>query len=212
MKKKINIQKWERNEIFSFFSEISNPFYMLTFRQDVTNLVRTCRMHDRSFYYSMIYLATKAINSVEAFRYVIEKENVYLIEERIPSFTDLRQGSELFHIVTIPVNGTIDEFAASASMKSREQKSFINYDLQQENLIYYSCTPWMEITAVTNERDLMLPGAADETIPHITWGRYHSEGERIIMEISMEVNHRTIDGYHIGRFHNILSEEINALE
>ena len=211
MKQEVERKSWERDEIFSFFSRVSNPFYMLAFRQDVTKLVQSSREHNRSFYYSMIYLSTKALNSIDAFKYVIEGEKVYLLDERIPSFTDMKKGSELFHIVTLPAHGSLDDFVEAAREKSKEQRGFIEYGLEQENLIYYSCTPWMEITAVTNEHDLMRPGAADETIPRITWGKYHSEGSRIMIEVSMEVNHRVIDGFHIGQFHKKLGELIDIL-
>ena len=33
---------WPRREIFDFFSGISNPFYAVTFRQDVTALRNYC--------------------------------------------------------------------------------------------------------------------------------------------------------------------------
>ena len=35
--------RWERREAYTFFSQISNPFYMVTFRQDVTALRRFAR-------------------------------------------------------------------------------------------------------------------------------------------------------------------------
>ncbi len=69
MERKINQDAWPRKEIFDFFSGVSNPFYMVTFRQDVTELYRYVKRHGLSFYYSLIYLCTEAINEVEAFRY-----------------------------------------------------------------------------------------------------------------------------------------------
>ena len=39
--KEINMDLWGRKEIFDFFSTVSNPFYMVTFRLDVTELYRS---------------------------------------------------------------------------------------------------------------------------------------------------------------------------
>ena len=41
--RKIDIEHWERREIFRFFSPLSNPFYAVTFRLDVTELCRLCK-------------------------------------------------------------------------------------------------------------------------------------------------------------------------
>lgn len=79
-------------------------------------------------------------------------------------------------------------------------------------MIYFSCVPWIDITAVTNERDLAADGAKDESIPHITWGKYVPVGERMELGISIEVNHRLIDGLHIGKFAEELSRLIEELE
>lgn len=54
--------------------------------------------------------------------------------------------------------------------------------------------------APTNERDLSAPDARDDSVPHIAWGKYTEEGGRLTLGISIEVNHRLIDGLHIGRF------------
>lgn len=55
-------------------------------------------------------------------------------------------------------------------------------------------------TPPTNERDLSAPDARDDSVPHIAWGKYTEEGGRLTLGISIEVNHRLIDGLHIGRF------------
>ncbi len=212
MDEKIDINTWQRKELFDFFGQVSNPFYMITFRQDVTNLYRYVKKNGLSFYYTLIYLCTEAVNHVAAFQYVIRGEDVYRLNRRMPSFTDLKEGSEAFHIVTLPCEGSISDFCAKAKEQSAVQTCFIDESTETDNLIYFSCVPWIDITAVTNERDLAAEGAKDESIPHITWGKYVPVGERMELGISIEVNHRLIDGLHIGRFAEELSRLIEELE
>ena len=64
----------------------------------------------------------------------------------------------------------------------------------------------MDVTSVTNARNFAAQGAAEDSVPHIAWG------ERLELGISVEVNHRLIDGVHIGRFAEKLTERINGLE
>ena len=84
---KVDRTHWERAELFEFFSAVSHPFYSVTFRVDVTNLYRYVKERHLSFYYAMGYLVTDAVNSVKNFRYAIRDGEVWLLDERIPSFT-----------------------------------------------------------------------------------------------------------------------------
>ena len=69
----------------------------------------------------------------------------------------------------------------------------INHTAESDALIYFSCLPWVSLTALTNERDF----DADDAIPRIAWGKYHREGEREVLGLALEVNHRLIDWLHI---------------
>ena len=165
---KVDRTHWERAELFEFFSAVSHPFYSVTFRVDVTNLYRYVKERHLSFYYAMGYLVTDAVNSVKNFRYAIRDGEVWLLDERIPSLTDLKPGSEQFHIVTLPKVGGIAEFCASAQARSAAQKTLLDQDEENDNLIYISCTPWYDLTGCTTERDF----DRDDNIPRITWGKY----------------------------------------
>ena len=65
----------------------------------------------------------------------------------------------------------------------------------------------MELTSLTNERDF----DPDDAIPRIAWGRYVPRDGRLMLGMSMEVNHRFIDGLHIGRFAQALESAISKL-
>ena len=120
---------------------------------------------------------------------------------------NLKPGSEQFHIVTLPKVGGIAEFCASAQTRSAAQKTLLDQDEENDNLIYISCTPWFDLTGCTNERDF----DRDDNIPRITWGRYGEENGRKKLGMSVEVNHRFIDGLHLGKFYEKLQADIDAL-
>lgn len=206
MPQKINPDTWPRRELFDFFSGVSNPFYSVTFRLDATRLYEFAKDQSLSFYYSLIYLSTNALNSVEAFRYALDSEAPVLLDRRCPSFTDLHPGAENFHIVTMPCEGSIHDFCRAARERSRSQTTFLNQE-DTEDLIYFSCLPWVELTALTNERDF----DRNDSVPRIAWGKYFNNGGRKILHMSMELNHRFVDGLHIGMFNEALLAEIEAL-
>lgn len=200
-------EDWSRKAVFDFFSSMSHPFYSVTFTVDVTNLYRFTKEQGVSFYYALIYLCTQAINRVDAFQYVLNDGALYRLNGRSPSFTDLKKGSEQFHIVTMPCTGDIEAFCRAAREKSDAQTEFICTSAESDALLYFSCLPWLELTALTNERDF----DRDDAIPRIAWGRYTEVGDRKKLNMSVEVNHRFIDGLHIGRFSETLAGLITAL-
>jgi len=202
---------WPRREAYEFFSGISNPSYMVTFRQDVTPLYDFVKVEGLSFYYGMIWSCTQALNDVEAFRLAIRDGEVVCLPRRMPSFTDLKPSAEQFHIVTMDCGDDIRAFCRAAAQRSRAQASFIELSQETDELIYLSCLPWVELTALTNERDLDAPGARDDSIPRIAWGKYTEENGRKTLGLSLEVNHRLIDGVHIGRFAEALNDILNEL-
>lgn len=212
MDKIIDKNTWQRKEIFDFFSGVSNPFYAVTFRQDVTALKNFCKTNQISFYYGLIYLCCKALLEVSEFSYRIRGNTIVELEKQIPSFTDMKKNSELFHIVIMPCEGSIIDFCKKAREISGKQDYFIDMTSQADNLVYFSCLPWIETTAITNERDLASPIAKDDSIPRICWGKYTQENDRIYLGISVEVNHRLIDGFHIGLFAQALTRKIEELK
>ena len=197
---------WPRRELFDFFSPMSQPFFSVTFRQDVTRLYQFTKENRLSFYHSLVYLCTRAVNGVEAFRYALRGEDLVLFDRRNPSFTDRKPGAERFHIVTLPMEEDIRAFCAAAKAKSAAQTTFLDQE-DSLDLIYFTCLPWVELTALTNERNF----DPDDAVPRIAWGKYAQEGERKVLPISLALNHRFVDGLHVGRFHQELTKLIEAL-
>ena len=205
--KKIDRENWPRREIFEFFSPLSNPFYSVTFRLDVTNVYRFCKRRGLSFYYTLIFLVMRAVNETEAFLYTLRNGEIFLLDRREPSFTDRRAGEKFFHIVTMPCAGSVEDFCAAAAEKSRLQSGFIDYSSESAELVYLSALPWLDLSALTNERDL----DPDDAIPRIAWGKYTEENGRKTLGLSVEVNHRFVDGADVGAFAARLEELIAAL-
>ena len=200
-------ENWARRETFDFFSRLSNPFYSVSFRLDVTRLYDFCKARGLSFYYALVYFSAQAINDTEAFSYALRDGELVKLPARKPSFTDLRKGEENFYIVTMPCGGTPEEFCRAAKEKSAAQHTFIDMSQEGDDLIFLSCLPWLDLTALTNERDF----DPDDAIPRLAWGKYVRREGRLELGYSVEVNHRFIDGLHIGRFAERLQALIDAL-
>ncbi len=199
---------WPRSAHYDFFSGMSDPFYALTFPVDITPLRAWCRARGLSFYMAMVYGVTKAMERVDAFLYK-DRDGVIVKHDRlIPSFTDLRPGSDLFYIVTVEAGEDPEEFCRRAKERSAEQTGFITSGgWAEDELVYFTCLPWFPVTAFTNERDLN----PSDSVPRVSWGRWRQEGDRYLLDLSLELNHRLLDGVHVGKFYDELTRWINSL-
>ena len=204
----VDLETWPRREIFEFFSPISNPFYSVTFRLDVTGLHRYTKERGLSFYHSLIWLSTRALRRVDAFSYAVSEGRVVKLTGRRPSFTHLKPGSEQFQIVTMPCEGSLADFCAAAKARCEGQDFFLDAAGEGIDMIFFSCLPWVDVTALTNERNLDV----DDAIPRIAWGKFVEENGRKTLGFSLEVNHRFIDGLHIGLFAKELEKLMEKLE
>ncbi len=199
---------WPRSAHYDFFGGMSDPFYALTFPVDITPLRAWCRARGLSFYMAMVYGVTKAMERVDAFLYKDRNGVIVKHDRLIPSFTDLRPGSDLFYIVTVEAGEDPEEFCRRAKARSAEQTGFITSGgWAEDELVYFTCLPWFPVTAFTNERDLN----PSDSVPRVSWGRWRQEGDRYLLDLSLELNHRLLDGVHVGKFHDELTRWINSL-
>ena len=205
--KVIDQNTWDRKEIFDLFSAADYPFYSITILVDVTKVKEVSKNKGISFYYLMIWVCTKAVNSVPNFLLRVRDGQVVMLDQTNPSFTYLKKGSELFQIITMPWEEDYMEFCRHAKERSEAQTGFLDQEKETDELIYFSCTPWFDFTALTNEHKL----DKDDTVPHLAWGRYYEEKGRLMVHLSVEVNHRTVDGFHIGKLKERIDREIDAL-
>lgn len=204
----IDIAAWERCEAFALFSGVEYPFYSVTVPVDVTEVKKAAEELGVSFYHLMVWTCTKAVNSVPQFRLRVRGDQVVRLDMTHPSYTTLKPGSEQFQIITLPWQEDPIAFCRAAKEKETAQTTFMDQEEESDELVYLSCTPWFDFTALTNEHSL----DRDDTIPRLAWGKYQEKDGRLWLHLSIEVNHRLIDGYHIGQLKEALDREIAALD
>ena len=204
----IDKNTWPRRGIYDFFAPMSDPFYTLTFPVDVTPLRAWCKAGGLPFYPAMVFAVTRAMEHTEAFLYKDRGGTIVRHDTLVPSFTDLRPGSGQFHIVTLEAGEDPADFCRRAKAASAAQREFITAGpWPEDQLVYFTCLPWFPVTALKNERNL---DPAD-SVPRAAWGRWEEKGDRTELLLSLELNHRLLDGVHVGRFYEALKEWMGQL-
>ncbi len=209
----INVSKWDKREAFELYSGFNNPFFSITTKIDVTNVKRLSKTESLSFYCLMVWVCTKAVNSVPEFRVRIHGDRVVRIDEARANFTFLKKGSEQFMCAEIPWDKDYRRFCERAEKHMDAQKKFIEAERDDNNpenddsVIYFSCTPWFDFESVQQPH----AGDVNDCIPRIVWGKYFEEDGRLKLHFTVDVNHRVIDGYLLGKLIDAVNREIEVL-
>ncbi len=206
----IDLDTWERTSHYSFFKRMDYLHYNICVNIDVTRFLDAVKAGNLSFYYAMIFAAAYAANNVPEFRYRIRGEQVVLHDAVHPSFTDMSKGSDLFKMVTIDMTDSIETFVIRAKEKSEEQKDyFIAEDFAgRDDLIYITCIPWASFTSLSHT----ISFNKDDLVPRIAWGRYYTEGDKVLLPFLLQAHHSFVDGIHMGRYIDSLQDYLNRFE
>ena len=71
---------------------------------------------------------------------------------------------------------------------------------------FVSSLPWLSYTALIQP----VPSPADSN-PRITFGKYFTQGERVLMPVTLLCNHALVDGRHIAAFYHGMERELAAV-
>lgn len=212
MEQRIDRAAWRRNAHDRLFARLEVPFYSLSRRLDVTGAVAYAKRSGVSFYKTMIWATMRALNSVEAFRYELRGDDVYLLDHRNPSYTYPWDG-ELFGICG--VEWIADESPAAFAARCDAAECACDSPLPTAEAdaaghdVYLSSVPWFDYSHVTQE----FPLDNTDSTPRILWGKFETDEQgRRALTYTVQVNHRLIDGVHLHRLFEALNGAISALE
>jgi chloramphenicol O-acetyltransferase type A len=203
--REIDLGMWPRREHFAFFRRADLPFYNVNVRVDITGVPQRARERSLSFTSVLLQLTMRALNAVENFRYRIRGDAVVLHDVLHPSFAHLKDGDDLFSMVTV---GYLEDVAAfDQAVRDAVRHSTACFDpalAGRDDLAFVSPMPWIPFTAV----DHTLSLNKDDAIPRITWGRHVEHGGRTLLPFNIQVNHVFVDGLHVARFFEELDRGI----
>lgn len=193
----VDLEDWPRKAHFQFFSGLAFPFYNVTSTLDVTGFCPWVKARRLSFYYSLIYATMSVMNDLPDYLYKIRGRQVVKHDHLDPSFVVMDRDTHLLKILTVPFDGTIEEFCARCVRQEAEQKvPFPPAESEaRDDLVYISCLPWMSFTSLTNEMDTN----PDDSIPRVTWGKFEEREGRLLLPYAVQLNHRLLDGWHLSQ-------------
>lgn len=210
--KVIDREQYYRKGVFRHFSEDCKCSVSMTARVDVTDLVRWSKANGTRFYINFLYVLSKVLNSRNDYRMAWLWQSGELI-----CYDRIHPTQYVFHEDTetcTPVYTTYSEdyavFYRNALADVEAAKKTREYGLDAANHPNWfdaSYISWLSYDAMHIE----LPDGYLYFLPIINWGKYREENGRLMMPVSVRLNHAVADGYLVANVFRLLEKEMGIL-
>lgn len=208
--KVIDKSKYYRRDVFRHFSEDCKCSTSMTARVDVTALAARSRETGTKFYVNFLYLLCRVLNSREDYRMAWRWETEELI-----CYDVIHPIQYVFHEDTetcTPVYTEYDpdyrrfyENALRDLERGRQTREYGLDAANHPNWFDASCIPWLSYDALHIE----LPDGYLYLAPIVNWGRWREENGRLMMPVTVRLNHAVADGYLVAKVFRLLQREID---
>ena len=205
----INKETYYRKGVFRHFSEDCKCSTSVTARIDVTALVEHSRKTNTKFYINFLYILSKVMNSREDYRmgYLWETNDLICYDVINPTQYVFHDDTETCTPVYTKYYEDYEIFYKNALEDVERAKKTREYGLDMENHPNWfdaSYISWLSYDSLNIE----LPDGYLFFAPIINWGKYREEGGRLVMPVSVRLNHAIADGYLVANVFRLLQKEI----
>ena len=208
MKKVISIKGWKRREHFEFFSQFDEPFWGITADVDCTLAYQKAKKEGHSFFISYLHKSIKAVNEIEEFRCRIENGEI-VCYDKIHVTTTVSRKNDTFAYSYMDFNESFETFNQTALAEIERVQNEPGLRLNENNMrtdvIHYSSIPWLKFTGLSHARHFKFK----DSVPKITFGKCHGTAGKMMMPISVHVNHALVDGIHMAKFFEVFQQMLN---
>ena len=209
--KVVDKDTYYRKGVFRHFSEDCKCSVSMTARIDVTELVNHSRKTNTKFYLNFLYLLSKVMNSREDYRmgYLWQTDELICYDTVNPTQYVFHDDTETCTPVYTEYSENYAVFYSNAYADLERAKKTREYGLDSVNHPNWfdaSYISWLSYDSLNIE----LPDGYLFFAPIINWGKYREENGRLVMPVSVRLNHAIADGYLVANVFRLLQQEIGA--
>ena len=183
----------------------------MTARIDVTDLVEHSRRTGTRFYINFLYVLSKVLNSRDDYKmgYLWQSEELICYDSINPIQYVFHEDTETCTPVYTVYAEDYEEFYRNAADDVENAKKSREYGLDMMNHPNWfdaSYISWLSYDSLNIE----LPDGYLHFAPIINWGKYREENGRLMMPVSVRLNHAIADGFLVANVYRLLEKEIAA--
>ena len=207
----IDKDTYYRKGVFRHFTEDCKCSTSMTARVDVTELVKFSKESGTKFYINFLYILSKVLNSRDDYRmgYHWQTEELICYDVIHPTQYIFHEDTETCTPVYTNYDPDYTTFYKNAVSDIEKAKQTREYGLDMENHSNWfdaSYISWLSYDSLNIE----LPDGFLYFLPIINWGKYREENGRLLMPVSVRMNHAVADGYLVANVFRILKIEMDA--
>jgi len=207
----IDKETYYRKGVFRHFSEDCKCSTSMTARIDVTEAAACSKRTNSRFYLNFLYILSKVLNSRDDYRmgYLWQTNELICYDVINPAQYVFHEDTETFTIVYTHYCEDYDTFYAGALKDVEAAKRTREYGLDMENHPNWfdaSYISWLSYDSLNVE----LPDGYLFFSPIVNWGKYREENGKLVMPVSVRLNHAIADGYLVANVFRLLQQEIES--
>ena len=205
----IDKETYYRKGVFRHFSEDCKCSTSMTARIDVTELAAYSRETHTKFYLNFLYILSKVMNSRDDYKmgYLWQTGELICYDVVNPTQYVFHEDTETCTPVYTDYSEDYGTFYANALRDLEKAKTTREYGLDMANH-----PNWFEASYISwlsyDSLNIELPDGHLFFAPIVNWGRYRAEGGKLVMPVSVRLNHAIADGYLVANVFRLLQQEI----
>ena len=207
----VDKETYYRKGVFRHFSEDCKCSVSMTARIDVADLAAYSKEKGSKFYVNFLYLLSKTLNSRDDYKmgYLWQTNELICYDVINPTQYVFHEDTETCSPVYTTYSEDYDVFYAGALNDLETAKKTREYGLDMANHPNWfdaSYIPWLSYDSLNVE----LPDGHLFFPPIVNWGKYREENGRLLMPVSVRLNHAIADGYLVANVFRLLQKEIDS--
>ena len=207
----IDKETYYRRGVFRHFTEDCKCSTSMTARIDVTELVKYSKKCGTKFYINFLYILSKVLNSRDDYRmgYLWESETLICYDVINPIQYIFHEDTETCTPVYTNYDPDYKTFYKNAVADIENAKKTREYGLDtlnHPNWFDASYISWLSYDSLNIE----LPDGYLYFLPIVNWGKYREENGRLLMPVTVRMNHAIADGYLVANVFRFLEHEIQS--
>lgn len=207
----IDKDTYYRKGVFRHFSEDCRCSASMTARIDVTELVNYSRQTGTGFYVNFLYILSKVLNSRDDYKmgYLWQSGELICYDSINPTQYVFHEDTETCTPVYTTYDADYDVFRKNALediKRAKETREYAPDAANHPNWFDASYISWLSYDSLHIE----LPDGHLFFAPIVNWGKYREENGRLVMPVSVRMNHAVADGFLIANVFRLLELEMES--
>ncbi len=205
----IDPDTWPRKAQYDLFRSYERPHYAVTARIDVTHLLTVAKPAGYTPFRACLFAIGAGVHGVPELRTRFQGDRVteYTTVDLSVTVPADKGSFNCADLAFSPDFATFDWRSAEELAAAAERDGFGANTEARQDLVYLSCLPWLDYTAINNAmRD------RDDCIPRVSWGRFTETATgQWSMAMTLEVHHALVDGAEVAAYFAEVQRTLDAL-